>query len=79
MQILEDVWEFLYLNGYETRKITELSTGQKQRIAIARALIKEPDIILADEPTGNLDEKNSQSVFEVLPNISKKDNSHTHP
>ncbi len=71
-QHVEEVLEYVDLKGYETRKITELSTGQKQRIAIARALIKEPDIILADEPTGNLDEKNSQSVFEVLQNISKK-------
>ena len=53
------------------RKPNELSGGQKQRIAIARALIKKPEIILADEPTGNLDSETSKQVFNVLKKLAR--------
>jgi len=51
---------------------SQLSGGEQQRVAIARAIINKPELILADEPTGNLDEENSQVIADLLFNVSKK-------
>ena len=51
---------------------SELSGGEEQRISLARALINSPNIILADEPTGNLDHENSKEVFNILFKLRKK-------
>jgi lipoprotein-releasing system ATP-binding protein len=56
------------------KKASMISGGQKQRVAIARALINEPIIIMGDEPTGNLDSKNSENVFDIFKNLSHSQN-----
>ncbi len=64
----------LGLSDYLNYPIYKLSGGQQQRVAIARALINNPKLIIADEPTGNLDQKNSKMIFELLQKICKEKN-----
>ena len=64
--LLEKIMDSLGLTGLENRLPSELSGGQQQRVAIARALISAPAIILADEPTGNLDSVSTEDVMELL-------------
>ncbi len=68
---IAELLEQVDLAGYAKRKPNTLSGGQKQRIAIARALVKAPEIIMADEPTGALDSATGKQVFDTLKKLSK--------
>ena len=72
-EIEHDAYEKLKLLGIEDQALklsSRISGGQKQRVAIARALINNPVIIMGDEPTGNLDTKNSNNVFSIFQELS---------
>ncbi len=68
-QLLSDV----NLEGKETQFPSQLSGGQQQRVAIARALAMKPSLILADEPTGNLDQKNGEDILRLLSKLNKEE------
>lgn len=70
MRVLE-LLKQVDLFRYKNTKVSKLSGGQKQRVAIARALAKETPVIIADEPTGNLDKRSAASIIELLREISK--------
>ncbi|CAM1354248.1 ABC transporter ATP-binding protein [Tenacibaculum insulae] len=74
-EIEAEAIESLYLlglKGQELKKASKISGGQQQRVAIARALINSPSIIMGDEPTGNLDSKNTNIVFDVFKELAKE-------
>jgi len=68
---LEELLNILQIKGRENHLPNQLSGGQQQRVSIGRALMNSPALMLADEPTGNLDSKNSQDIIELLKNSNK--------
>lgn len=62
------------LDGLQNRKPNQLSGGQQQRVSIARALVKKPSVILADEPTANLDSKNGLNIIELMQELNRTHN-----
>jgi len=67
----EDIMDLVGLKQVKNNLATKMSGGQQQRTAIARALINEPKIILADEPTGNLDSDSTETIYQLLRNINE--------
>lgn len=73
----KELLDYLGLSHRMTHKPSQLSGGEQQRVAIARAMINEPDILLADEPTGNLDQENSEQLHQLFLDLKKDFNQST--
>ena len=67
-----ELLDLVGLKGFEDKLVTKISGGQKQRVALARSLMNKPQIILADEPTGNLDTETSDKIYNLLRDINKE-------
>lgn len=70
-QIAMEALEKVEMSEFAKKKVSELSGGQKQRTAIARAIVNEPDVLLADEPTGALDSENAETVMALFRKINE--------
>jgi lipoprotein-releasing system ATP-binding protein len=71
-QRAQELLEFMGLNDRASHKPNELSGGEKQRVAVARALINKPAVILADEPSGSLDSKNKEELHQLFFDLRDK-------
>jgi len=71
---VSEILEKVGLKGYEDRKPAQLSGGQQQRVAVARAMVSQPDIIFADEPTANLDSATWISLLNIMKDLNEKEN-----
>lgn len=71
---IERVLDYIGMNGYEKRDLNQLSGGQKQKIAIASILVMEPEVLLLDEPTANLDPKSRQEIFSLIIRLAREQN-----
>ena len=69
-QLAMEALEKVEMTDFAKKKVAELSGGQKQRTAIARSIVNNPDVLLADEPTGALDSANAQTVMELFRKIN---------
>jgi len=74
---IEEVLDYVHLSNKIHEKVHDLSGGEQQRLVIARAILNDPELIIADEPTGNLDQQSSDEIIQLIKNLTSKYNTAT--